>query len=124
MLAADDIASRGLIGGNGMVAITAHTLRNETGGSITAQGDLGLAVDTTLANAGRIDAGGNVWMAQAAARLSNSGSIGAQGAIGIAVAAVDNASGTIATVAGSGSAVTLSTGSLGNRAGSSRPTGR
>jgi filamentous hemagglutinin len=117
VLTADSISSRGLIGGNGDVGLTTHTLHNEVGGAVASQGDLELVVDTAVANAGRLDAGGHLRMVQAAAQLSNSGMMAAQGDIEIAVASIDNSLGILATAAGSGSRLLLTAGSLENQAG-------
>lgn len=116
-LAAGSIANRGLIGGNGEMGIAAHVLRNDAGGSITSQGGLELALDAVLANAGRIEAGGRLQMNQATAQLNNSGKLVAQGDVTITATSVDNSAGTIATAAGSGNALSLTAGSLVNRAG-------
>jgi filamentous hemagglutinin len=117
VLTADSISSRGLIGGNGDVGLTTHTLHNEVGGAVASQGNLELVVDAALANRGRLDAGGHLRMVQDAAQLSNSGIMAAQGGIEIAVASVDNSLGILATVAGSGSRLLLTADSLANQAG-------
>jgi filamentous hemagglutinin len=116
-LAASSIMNSGLIGGHGEVEIVAHELRNQAGGSVVSLGDLTLLVDTALDNAGRIESGGRLRLAQDAAQLNNSGTLAALGDIEIAAASVDNTSGSIATVAGSGSQLSLKAATLENRAG-------
>ena len=117
-LEAAAVINGGLIGGNGAVEIAAKTIKNEAAGSIRSVENLELAVRDMLYNAGRIDTGGSFRMAQDSAQFQNSGSLVAVGDIDIAAETIDNTAGTIATVAGHGSQVSLQAATLHNKDGS------
>ncbi|HAV37543.1 MAG TPA: hypothetical protein DCX52_14520 [Massilia sp.] len=117
LLTAGVLTSRGVVGGNGVLEISADRLVNEEQGRIVAVGDLNLRVGANLANTGSIASGGKLAMMQQSAHVFNQGNMISQGDLSIASSAIDNTGGTIATATGSGSALLLQTGSLRNDGG-------
>lgn len=117
LLTAETVTSRGVMGGNGVVEISANRLINEEQGRIVGADDVNLGVNVDLVNAGNIASGGTLAMMQPGARLLNQGSIVSQGDLFIVSSAIDNTGGAIATATGSDSALLLQTGSLRNDGG-------
>ncbi len=117
VLTAETVTSRGIVGGNGVLEISAYKLVNEAQGRIIAAGDVKLGVSADLANAGSIASEGNLALMQSSAHLLNQGDIVSQGDLFIVSNVIDNIGGTIATATGSNSALLLQTGSLRNDGG-------
>ncbi|WP_164840475.1 beta strand repeat-containing protein [Collimonas arenae] len=108
----------GTIGGNGDVALTSTNLDNSSGGQVIAAGNLTLNQGGTVNNnAGKLFAGKNLQLNQPGAAVTNVGGVvSATGNINVAVASVDNTFGLIATTAGAGGDIALSTASNFNNA--------
>jgi len=121
-VAAAGIATSGLIGGNGNVAIDAETLVNHGPGRIVAARDMSLSVSGLLANAGGVAAGADLAVSGARARLDNTGTMLADGTLSIDNGAVDNR-GTIATASGGQGLLAVRTGQLANTGGTLQAAG-
>ncbi|MBV6323877.1 hemagglutinin repeat-containing protein [Duganella sp. HSC-15S17] len=117
VLIGGDLVNSGLIAANGNLALSAHTLKNDTGGSIGTAGNLLLAVDQQVDNHAAITSAGTLTFTQAGANLNNDGKIVAGGAITIVAQAVNNNNGQIATAKSGGADLALSAVSLSNEKG-------
>jgi filamentous hemagglutinin len=110
----------GTIGGNGDMDLTSTNLDNSSNGQVIAAGNLRLNQGGTVNNnAGKLFAGKNLQLNQPGAVLTNVGGVvSATGNINVAAASVDNTFGMIATTAGAGGDIALSTaGNFNNAAG-------
>ncbi|AMP13637.1 hemagluttinin repeat family protein [Collimonas pratensis] len=117
---AANTSNMGTIGGNGDVDLTSTNLDNSSNGQVIAAGNLRLNQGGMVNNnAGKLFAGKNLQLNQAGAALTNVGGVlSATGNINVAVASVDNTFGLIATTAGAGGDIALSTaGNFNNAAG-------
>ncbi|WP_211464584.1 hemagglutinin repeat-containing protein [Collimonas silvisoli] len=117
---AANTANLGTIGGNGDVALTSSNLDNSSSGQVIAAGNLTLNTGGTVNNnAGKLYAGKNLQLNQPGAALTNIGGVvSAAGNINVNVASLSNIFGLIATTAGAGGDIALTTsGSLDNNAG-------
>ncbi|MQA41712.1 hemagglutinin repeat-containing protein [Rugamonas aquatica] len=117
ILIASDMVNSGLIASNGNLNLTAHTLKNNTGGAIGSAKDLLLAVDQQVDNHAAITSSGKLTFQQAGANLNNDGQIVAGGVTTIVAKAINNNKGQIATAKGSGADLTLTANSLSNAQG-------
>jgi filamentous hemagglutinin len=111
------IANSGTIGGNGVLALRAPGLWNQTGGLITSGGMLLLDVRQQLVNVGTVSSGGTLSFEQSGASFANSGQIAAAGDIRLTATSFDNNGGQISTVHGSNGDITVTTSALTNRNG-------
>ncbi|MBJ7313765.1 filamentous hemagglutinin N-terminal domain-containing protein, partial [Rugamonas sp. CCM 8940] len=112
------IRNSGLIGANGRLTVAAATLDNQSAGSVTAAGDLTLAVRAQLDNRGGIAGGHDLDFRQAGAQLNNSGQIIAGHDLDMAVAGINNDGGRMLTAEGGGGRLSLAANALSNRFGS------
>jgi len=117
VLIGSDLVNSGLIAANGNLNLSAHTLKNNAGGSIGAAGKLLLAVDQQVDNHAAITSTGTLTFVQAGANLNNDGKIVAGGAMTIVAKAVNNNDGQIATAKSGGADLTLTAASLSNEKG-------
>ncbi|NVM78453.1 filamentous hemagglutinin [Duganella sp. SG902] len=111
------ITSSGTIAGNGALALTAQSLRNNAGGLIQSGRPMALSLSQRLENHGAIQSGGALDFLQTTAQVSNNGSIASAGQATIHAGSLNNDGGQIATLGGSGADVVIESASLSNRGG-------
>jgi filamentous hemagglutinin len=111
------IASSGTLAGNGAVRISAQTLHNATGGTVSSSQNLELALYQQLDNAGLISSGGTLTFRQAASTVRNSGQLVSNGQAIMLAASIDNNGGHIATTSNSAAGIVLASQILTNRGG-------
>jgi filamentous hemagglutinin len=110
------LVSSGQIAGNGALNLQAESLVNQEQGSISGSA-LSLLAAASLENAGDINSRSTLTVDGGGAALNNHGNIVANGDITIHAAAIDNGSGTIATVGGSAAGIAFEATSLTNHGG-------
>lgn len=110
------LVNNGQIAGNGPLRLEAETIDNQAHGSISGT-ELSVRAHASINNTGDVSSSSGLMVDATGAALSNHGNFIANGDITIHAAAIDNDSGTIATVGGSGANVALEGASLSNRRG-------
>jgi filamentous hemagglutinin len=115
--AQNSLVNSGLIAGNGTLAISAQTVRNDGAGVIASGKDMELAARQQLDNAGTISSAAALNFRQSAAVLNNSGNIVTAGNITLAAARINNDGGKIATVKDTLADMVLSAQNLSNQGG-------
>lgn len=110
------LVNNGQVGGNGSLNLEAQAIVNQGHGSISGAA-VALQAHTSLENAGDISSLSTLTVEGRGASLSNHGNIVANGDIAMRAAAIDNDSGTVAAVGGSGGSVALEGTSLSNHGG-------
>jgi filamentous hemagglutinin len=117
-VAADaQIVNSGLIGGNGQLSVTAQSLQNQAGGTISSGKAMELAVSSVLDNAGTISAAAAMHAGQANALIRNSGTMVANGMLDLSAASINNDGGRMATAQGSNADLLLNAQNISNQAG-------
>jgi filamentous hemagglutinin len=115
--AQNSLVNSGLIAGNGTLAISAQTVRNDGAGVIASGKDMELAARQQLDNAGTISSAATLNFNQNAAVLNNSGNIVTAGNITLAAARLNNDGGKIATSKDTLADMVLSAQNLSNQGG-------
>jgi filamentous hemagglutinin len=111
------IQNGGVIGANGNLAVSALTVTNTAGGTITSGADMRLGVRDTLTNYGVISSTGSVTSTLATGTLTNAAQIVSGSQMQLAAGVLNNDGGQIATLKQSQADVSITAGSISNRSG-------